>query len=84
MGEILWQHISKQVLFCFILLPFVYLPAPKKNKNCDIKQKLYIEIFLLKLLFSLLSIIFKQLLPFAHLPTQKKNETCDIKKKLFI
>ena len=42
MGEILWRHISKQVLFCFILLPFVYLPAPKKNKNCDIKQKLFI------------------------------------------
>ena len=40
--EVLWLHIFKQLLFCFILLPFVHLPAPKKNKTCDIKQKLFI------------------------------------------
>ena len=28
--------------YCFILLPFVHLPAPKENKICDIKQKLFI------------------------------------------
>ena len=28
--------------FFFIVLPFVHLPAPKKNKTCDIKQKLFI------------------------------------------
>ena len=41
-GEILWRHIFKQLLFCFILLPFVHLPVPKKNKTCDIKSKSYI------------------------------------------
>ena len=41
-GEILWRHIFKQLLFCFILLPFVHLPVPNKNKTYDIKQKLFI------------------------------------------
>ena len=84
--------LSGQLLFCFILLPFVHLLAPKKSKTCDIKQRLFIKHFLLKLPFSLLSIIFKQLLfcfillPFVHLfvPVPKKNKTCDIKQKLFI
>ena len=84
--------LSGQLLFCFILLPFVHLLAPKKSKTCDIKQRLFIKNFLLKLPFSLLSIIFKQLLfcfillPFVHLfvPVPKKNKTCDIKQKLFI
>ena len=40
--EILWHHIFKQLLFCFILLPFVHLPGPNKNKTYDIKQKLFI------------------------------------------
>ena len=39
-SEVLWRHIFKQLLFCFILLPFVHLPAPKKNKTCDIKVRL--------------------------------------------
>ena len=52
-GKILWCHIFKQLLFCFILLPFVHLLVPKKNKTCDInKQKLFIQVFLLKFLFS--------------------------------
>ena len=41
-SEILWYHIFKQLLFSFILLPFVHLPAPNKNKTYDIKQKLFI------------------------------------------
>ena len=41
-GKILWRHIFKQLSFCFILLPFVHLSAPKKNKTCGIKQKLFI------------------------------------------
>ena len=45
-GEILWRHIFKQLLFCFIPLPFVHLSAPNKNKTDDIKQKLFIYIFL--------------------------------------
>ena len=36
----------KQLLCCFILLPFVHLPAPKKNKtrytNADLKISLYV------------------------------------------
>ena len=82
--------LSGQLLFCFILLPFVHLLAPKKSKTCDIKQRLFIKNFLLKLPFSLLSIIFKQLLfcfillPFVHLPVPKKNKTCNINQKLFI
>ena len=55
-SKILLCHIFKQLLFCFILLSFAHLPAPKKNKTCDIKQKIFIYIFLLKYLFSLLSI----------------------------
>ena len=55
-SKILLCHIFKQLLFCFILLSFAHLPAPKKNKTCDIKQKIFIYIFLLKFLFSLLSI----------------------------
>ena len=42
MGEILWSHIFKQLLFLFILLPFVHLPAPKKNMAFAIKQRLFI------------------------------------------
>ena len=42
-GKIVWR---KQLLFCFILLPFVHLPAPKKNKtkytNVDLKISLYV------------------------------------------
>ena len=53
--------IFKQLLFCFILLPFVHLPVPKKNKTCNINQKLFIQIFLLKFLFSLLSIFLSYL-----------------------
>ena len=40
--EILWRHIFRQLLFCFILLLFVHLPAPNKNKTYDSKQKLFI------------------------------------------
>ena len=40
-GKILRRHIIKQLLFCLILLPFVYLQTPKKNTR-DIKQKLFI------------------------------------------
>ena len=41
-SEILWCHIFEQLLFCFIYLPFVHLPAPNKNKTYDIKRKLFI------------------------------------------
>ena len=37
-------YIFKQLLFCFIVLPFVHLLAPKKNKTCDTKQKLFVLI----------------------------------------
>ena len=39
-SEILWRHIFKQLLFCFILLPFLHLPAPRNNKTCDIRSTL--------------------------------------------
>ena len=40
--KIQWHQIFKQLLFCFILLPFLHLLLPKKNKTCDINQKLFI------------------------------------------
>ena len=57
-GRILWYLILKQLLFCFILLPFFHLLVPKKNKICGIKQKLYIY---LKFFFGLLSIVLSYL-----------------------
>ena len=42
--------------YLYFIHSFVHLPAPKKNKTCDIKQKLFIWTFLLKFLFGLLSI----------------------------
>ena len=42
-GEILWRHIFKQLLFCFILLQFLHLQAPKKNKTCDMVKAIYIN-----------------------------------------
>ena len=59
--NIIFIVIFKQLLFSFILLPFVHLPVPKKNKTCNINQKLFIQIFLLKFLFSLLSIFLSYL-----------------------
>ena len=47
--------------FYFVSFFYHLLPAPKKNKTCDIKQKLFIQIFLLKFLFSLLSIFLPYL-----------------------
>ena len=41
--HVLYPRIGEiQLSFCFILLPFVHLPAVKKNKTCDIKQNLFI------------------------------------------
>ena len=59
--NIIFIVIFKQLLFSFILLPFVHLPVPKKNKTCDIKRKVFIWIFLLKFLFSVLSIFVSYL-----------------------
>ena len=50
-----WNVTFLNNLFCFILLLFVHLPAPKKNETCDIKQKL------LKFLFSLFNILLSYL-----------------------
>ena len=44
-GEILWRHIFKQLSFCFILLPFVHLPASKKSKTCDMNKSYLYKFF---------------------------------------
>ena len=61
LGKFCYVTFFKQLLFCFILLPLVHLLVPKKNKTCNIKQKVFIYIFLLKFLFSLLSIFLSYL-----------------------
>ena len=61
LGKFCYVTFFKQLLFCFILLPLFHLLVPKKNKTCNIKQKVFIYIFLLKFLFSLLSIFLSYL-----------------------
>ena len=61
LGKFCYVTFFKQLLFCFILLPLFHLLVPKKNKTCNIKQKVFIYISLLKFLFSLLSIFLSYL-----------------------